>query len=173
MGGDSPFSYLDALKNDAERYNGFNIILGWRDEMFWYSNRCDEIQSLTPGIYGLSNHLLDTPWPKAVKGKAAFEGVISHAAMPGPEELFNVLHDRAQAPDKDLPDTGVGLERERMLSPAFISSPDYGTCSSTLLLIDRSDRATFIERTFNRDSRCISSVRFDFKIEPALSCQDL
>jgi uncharacterized protein with NRDE domain len=163
--GVSPRTYLDNIIKDAHRYNGFNLILGRKDEIFWYSNRGKGIRKLSPGIYGLSNHLLDTPWPKVVKGKDQLARLISQNILPEPEEFFAMLGDRTVASDSELPDTGVGLERERMLSPIFISSPGYGTRSSTILLIDRNDLVTFIERTFNRETTHASTVRYDFQIE--------
>jgi uncharacterized protein with NRDE domain len=163
--GVSPRTYLDNIIKDAHRYNGFNLILGRKDEIFWYSNRGKGIRKLSPGIYGLSNHLLDTPWPKVVKGKDQLAKLISQNILPEPEEFFAMLGDRTVASDSELPDTGVGLERERMLSPIFISSPGYGTRSSTILLIDRNDLVTFMERTFNRETTHASTVRYDFQIE--------
>jgi uncharacterized protein with NRDE domain len=163
--GVSPRTYLDNIIKDASRYNGFNLILGLKDEIFWYSNRGKGIRKLSPGIYGLSNHLLDTPWPKVVKGKDQLAKLISQNILPEPEEFFAMLGDRTVASDSELPDTGVGLERERMLSPIFISSPGYGTRSSTILLIDRNDLVTFMERTFNRETTHASTVRYDFQIE--------
>jgi uncharacterized protein with NRDE domain len=165
VGNDSPRSYLESITGEADRYNGFNLIAGEKDRLFWYSNRGKGIKELVPGIYGLSNHLLDTPWPKVIRGKSEFAGLISRPTLPGPDEFFNMLTDRTVALDKDLPDTGVGLERERMLSPLFISSPDYGTRSSTLLFIDRDDLVTFIERTFDKDLLNPSTVRYEFRIE--------
>jgi len=165
-GDQSPREYLESLKKDAGMYNGFNLILGNKDELYWYSNRGDVERRLGMGIYGLSNHLLDTPWPKVARGKAEFTRLISETDMPCPDAFFSLLEDRTQANDKELPDTGVGLERERMLSPVFVSSSDYGTCSSTLLFIDRNDRVIFMERTFKRDLAPASSVRYEFKIEP-------
>jgi len=165
LGNDSPASYLDGITGEAGRYNGFNLIIGLKDRLFWCSNRGKGINELGPGIYGLSNHLLDTPWPKVIRGKSEFAGLISRSVLPGPDEFFNMLTDRSVALDKDLPDTGVGLERERMLSPIFITSPDYGTRSSTLLFIDRDDLVTFIERTFDKDLLHPSTVRYEFRIE--------
>jgi uncharacterized protein with NRDE domain len=163
--GVSPRTYLDNIIKDAHRYNGFNLILGRKDEIFWYSNRGKGIRKLSPGIYGLSNHLLDTPWPKVVRGKDQLARLISQNILPEPEEFFAMLGDRTVDSDRELPDTGVGLERERMLSPIFISSPGYGTRSSTILLIDRNDLVTFMERTFNRETTHASTVRYDFQIE--------
>jgi uncharacterized protein with NRDE domain len=165
LGSDSPGSYLDGIKGEAEQYNGFNLVAGIKDRISWYSNRGKGIKGLGTGIYGLSNHLLDTPWPKVMKGKSEFSGLITRPVLPGSDEFFKMLTDSTVALDKDLPNTGVGLERERMLSPIFISSPDYGTRSSTLLFIDRDDRVTFIERTFDKDLLNPSTVRYEFRIE--------
>jgi uncharacterized protein with NRDE domain len=165
LGNDSPSSYLDAVTGQAGRYNGFNLVAGRKDRLFWYSNRGNGIRELGPGIYGLSNHLMDTPWPKVIKGKSGFAGLISRPVLPGPDDFFHMLADRAVALDMDITDTGGGLERERMLSPIFISSSDYGTRSSTLLFIDRDDLVTFIERTFDRDLSHPSTVRYEFRIE--------
>jgi uncharacterized protein with NRDE domain len=165
LGEENPRAYLDNIIEDAHRYNGFNLILGRKDEIFWYSNRGQGIRKLSPGIYGLSNHLLDTPWPKVVKGKNELAGLVSQAILPEPDEFFDMLGDRTVAGDSELPDTGVGLKRERMLSPIFISSPDYGTRSSTILLIDRNDFVTFMERTFNGEITRASTVGYDFQFE--------
>ena len=165
MGSDCPCSYLDGIMKNAGNYNGFNLIIGNKNEIYWYSNMGKAMKRLSPGIYGLSNHLLDTPWPKVVKGKAALTGLISEATIPEADKFFNMLGDRTSADDSALPDTGVGLERERMLSPLFISSHDYGTRSSTLLFIDRNDLVTFMERTFNKNPTHASTVRYDFQIE--------
>jgi len=96
----------------------------------------------------LSNHLLDTPWPKVVRGKEAFARVVLDGAFTT-EDLFAILADRTRAPDDQLPDTGVGLELERLLSSIFIASASYGTRSSTVLLIDAQGRVTFCERCFD------------------------
>jgi uncharacterized protein with NRDE domain len=162
MGDDSPESYLNSLRKDAGRYNGFNLLIGGKDELFWYSNRGNSLRKLTPGIYGLSNHLLDTTWPKVIKGKAEFAKLVSESTAPDPDVFFKMLDNRAQAPDSELPNTGVSIERERMLSSMFITSPDYGTRSSTLLFISNNDLITFIERSFNGNPAGPSTVRYDF-----------
>ena len=165
LGSKSPRSYLDGVMKDARKYNGFNLIIGHKNELYWYSNRGKAVRKLNPGVYGLSNHLLDTTWPKVVNGKSALTGLISKTTIPGSDDFFRMLGDLT-APDNDsLPDTGVGLERERMLSPMFISSPDYGTRSSTLLFIDRKDRVTFIERTYHKNPTHASTVKYEFQIE--------
>lgn len=165
LGGESAVDYIESLSQEAHEYNGFNLIAGEKDRMYWYSNRSEGIRELAPGIYGLSNSLLDTPWPKTVKGKKALAQVLSRQESPLPEALFQILLDRSVADDKDLPDTGVGLEWERILSPIFIQSPAYGTRSSTVIFIDMDNRAMFIEKTFDPDTGKARAARYDFQIE--------
>jgi uncharacterized protein with NRDE domain len=147
-GRDTPEDYLRRIAPDADGYNGFNLIVGDPDDLFCFSNR-GVWERLEPGIYGLSNHLLDTPWPKVERGKTALTDLLTEKQDPLPEKLFDLLADRTRPPDDHLPDTGVGLEWEKILSPRFIESPVYGTRSSTVLLIDRKGDVTFVERVFN------------------------
>lgn len=149
-GSDSPAEYLDALSSRAAEYNGFNLLVGDRDALYWFSNRSGAAPvRLEPGVYGLSNHLLDTPWPKVVRGRAALRDALAAAAPLDVEPLFRLLADRAPAADRELPDTGVGVERERLLSSPFIASPDYGTRASTVLLVRADGAARLVERTFS------------------------
>jgi uncharacterized protein with NRDE domain len=148
LGREHPVEYMEQVSRDANMYSGFNLLVGQRDEIYWHSNHGKEIRKLSPGIHGLSNHLLDTPWPKVKKGSEAL-GRILAAKNPSAEELLQLLTDRTAAPDESLPDTGVGLEVERMLSPVFITSPGYGTRSSTVILMDGSGSITFTERSFS------------------------
>jgi uncharacterized protein with NRDE domain len=112
----------------------------------------------------MSNHLLDTPWPKVALGKAALAEILSRGDDPESEALFDILSDRAIMDDNLLPDTGIGLEWERILSARFIKSPVYGTRSSTLLYVDRQDRVTFIERNFDTNPGAGETTRFEFTI---------
>jgi len=167
LGSDGPEAYLKKLSKKADAYNGFNLILGDRERLIWYSNRSGEPHNLSPGIYGLSNHLLDTPWPKVSQSKAALASQISGGKKPSPEALFQILRDRTIPDDSRLPTTGVGLEWERILSPIFIESPDYGTRSSTLLFIDHHDHVSFFERTSSPRSDIFHTVDYIFDIEPS------
>ena len=161
-----PAVYLERIRPEKDRYNGFNLILGNRDRIVCYSNRSDETARLAPGVYGLSNRFLDTPWPKVVRAKARFEQIL-HAGKPiSAESLFLLLKDQTMATDDMLPSTGVPIEWERILSPIFITSPAYGTRSSTLLLIDKQDQVTFMERTFNGSPEPVSASEFQFVLEP-------
>lgn len=127
--------YLEHLQTVADQYNGFNLLLGDANTMVWYSNRGQEDprngQPLPPGIYGLSNALLDVTWPKVVKTKAQFGSLICQRAPI--EAYFEMLADTTRAPDGRLPNTGVNLEFERMLSSVSVESEYYGTRSSTVV----------------------------------------
>ncbi|MFH1079899.1 MAG: NRDE family protein [Pseudomonadota bacterium] len=155
--------YLKKLGKQADRYNGFNVILGDPFRLYYFSNRNGTIE-LTPGLYGLSNALLNTPWPKVERGKQRFGSLLSQTDDPLPEDLLSILKDQTRPEDGLLPDTGVGLEWERILSSIFISSSVYGTRSSILLLVDRKRHATFIERIYNGGSEPWVTAKFEFII---------
>jgi len=152
--------YLERLRGAGLAYNGYNLLVGDPEDLYCYSNKSGEVARLVPGIHGLSNHLLDTPWPKVVRGRNAL-AELAAAGKVSLADLFAVLADRAQAPDEQLPDTGVGLEMERLLSSIFITSARYGTRCSTVLLIDRDGRMTLVERSFNGGAASRSEVRFE------------
>ena len=145
-----PEAYIEQIHQSDARYNGFNLLLGDSQGLWWYSNRHDDLQWVEPGLHGLSNHLLNTPWPKVERGKARLEKML-RADRIDPDSVFDMLKDDEPAPDEMLPDTGVGIEWERRLSPMFIRTPHYGTRCSSLLLIDYSGHATFYERTYPAD----------------------
>jgi uncharacterized protein with NRDE domain len=140
--------YMETVARQGERYNGFNLLAADSGGLFYYSNRGDGVRRLAPGVYGLSNHLLDTPWPKVVEGKKALAAQLAGKAPFDPEEIFVALADRSRPPDHRLPDTGVGLEKERMLSPPFITSEIYGTRSSMVVALGKDGTVRFLERTF-------------------------
>jgi uncharacterized protein with NRDE domain len=144
----TPKIYLKHIKTIGYRYNGFNLVLGDSDGIYYYSNKTEKIKELKPGLYGLSNHLLDTPWPKVEKGKAGLKKLLAREKQINTDDIFSLLSDRTFASDDRLPNTGIGLELERMLSPMFITSDTYGTRSSSTVLIDRSHEASFTERSF-------------------------
>ncbi len=145
--------YLAALQPEGQRYNGFNLIAGRMGALYYYGNRGGAPGPIEAGIHGLSNHLLDTPWPKVERARRAMAAVVDRDLPPDPEELMAFLQDRHQPPDEDLPATGIGLAWERMLAPAFIQSPTYGTRSSSVLLMAADGRTRFIERTFGPNER--------------------
>ena len=162
---ESPGGYLYRLASCSGRYNGFSLLVGDRSDLFFYSNRGGALNLVEPGIHGMSNHLLDAPWPKVNWGKQALEQLLAGDLDPSPEALLDLLASRSRPPDDRLPDTGVGLEWERILSPLFVESPTYGTRCSTVLLIDRQGVVTFVERVFNGGSEPRVTSRFDFRID--------
>ena len=145
-GSEPPQAFLQALAPVAANYNGFNLMFGDRDSLWYFSNCGEGAGQLAPGIYGLSNHLLDTPWPKVARGKSALNAALH--ALPDDKPLFDLLRDDRIAPDDALPRTGVSLEWERLLSAAFISTSGYGTRSATVLLMNASGNVHFVEQGF-------------------------
>jgi len=162
-GATSARQYVQDAAASADRYAGFSL-LAMDDSSLGYAISHPEPGAwmLEPGIYGLSNHRLDAPWPKLVRSRARFEREVAHGD-PVPARLFDILSDRAVADDAALPDTGIGLEWERLLSSPFIVSPEYGTRSSTVVLIDRQQRVSIEERSYASDGEMTIRVRMSFQ----------
>lgn len=135
---DTPLGYLAEVARHGSLYNGFNLVVGdWtRRELAWYCNRGDLAPALLPeGTHGISNAVLDTPWPKLVRKRAEL-AELAGAPTPVPLERFvDMMRDPQIARDDELPATGIPLERERALSAAFIETPDYGTRGTTALRV--------------------------------------
>lgn len=144
-----PLEYLNNIHEQAGFYDGFNLILGDFENLFYYSNIGKKILQLEAGIYGLSNDQLDTPWPKVVKGKKLLDEQLYFENI-SDENLLNMLYNVDHAKHEALPDTGVGIDFERELSPMFIKMNAYGTRSSTLLKISRDGEYIFRERIFEK-----------------------
>jgi uncharacterized protein with NRDE domain len=159
--------YVHRVGREADAYNGFNLIVGELDELYYISNRGSRVAAIAPGIHGLSNHLLNTPWPKVEQGRKILADLLQRETQELIDGLFAVLADRAIAPDDALPDTGVGLPRERVLSPAFIVSPTYGTRSSSVVLVDNHGQVIFVERSFGERGKPGKSVTGRFALESA------
>jgi len=158
-------TYLKKIIPRAPQYNGFNLLAGDEKDLFVYSNR-GAVQKLSPGIYGLSNHLLNSPWPKVERGKSLLTAALTRSGKDLAESLFAGLADRHTPEDRQLPETGVDREWERVLSPIFIASPVYGTRSSTVLLMARNKRMTLMEKVFNGEPEPWVTSRFSFLQEP-------
>jgi len=162
--GDAPLDYLQEISGRGADYNGYNLIAGSPGSMAWYSNRGGDPRELESGVYGVSNHLLDTPWPKVERGKAGVTAILGDGE-PDPEALLRILADSTLAGDDALPDTGVGRDRERTLSPMFISSDNYGTRSSTVLTVDTRRRVRFAERSYAPGGLAPETVALEFPLE--------
>ena len=145
------------------RYQGFNLVAGRAGDVHCASNRDGRVARVGDGIFGLSNHLLDSPWPKVERTKARLRAALTAREI-DPESLFDVLDDRMPAPDDALPDTGIGLARERQLSSPFIVGENYGTRSSSVLLIGKDARVRFVERTFDADGNAAGDVSESFAL---------
>jgi uncharacterized protein with NRDE domain len=146
----NPASYMEKLKEKREMYPGFNLLAGNIDELFYYSNIENKVYQLEPGIYGISNHLLNTNWPKVERGREHLVKIIEGGQANIAQDLLFMLQNADPAPDHLLPKTGVSLEWERILSPLFIKSDGYGTRSSTVLLASR-EEITYKERVFTSE----------------------
>jgi uncharacterized protein with NRDE domain len=159
----APATALGKLMLDSNRYNGFNLLAGDARGATWASNRAAETQALAPGVHGLSNALLDTPWPKLTRTKEAVTAWVAS----GSEDLAPVLAalaDRTKPSDEALPATGIPLAWERMLSPPFIVGEDYGTRCSTVLAVSRSGEAKLVERSFDARGDAAGDVEFAFEL---------
>jgi len=143
-------------------YNPFNLIYGDLSRLSYFTNCADQTRLLRPGVYGLSNHLLDTPWPKVSKGKRALESAL--ATLPDKAPLLDLLRDRDQAPDEQLPSTGISLEWERLLSSMFISFPGYGTRSSAILLLDAEGTGHFDEVSYSPEGEVADHRSFGLQL---------
>ena len=141
----SPQTYLGGLAGELHGYSGFNLLVGDGASLWFLNAREGQPRAVEPGVHGISNASLDTPWPKLCRARDALAGQLD---APRPEALFELLADRWQPGEGQLPDTGVGLATERLLSSVFITSPSYGTCASTLLLVRSTGRWQMIERSF-------------------------
>ena len=149
VGKQSAQEYLRALRENAARYQGFNLLVGDGDTLFYFSSRMGEIITVPPGVHALSNHALNQPWPKVENAKSAL-GAALQAKMPEDARrmaFYELLSNDKLAPDAALPDTGVGLEWERVLSPALIVGEKYGTRCSTVLTISVTGDVCFGEHT--------------------------
>ncbi|HDS1737276.1 NRDE family protein [Pseudomonas sp. BP8] len=137
--------YLDQVASRSARYSGFNLLVGDAEQLGFVHAREATPRLLEAGVYGLSNAGLDTPWPKLVKTRTGLEQLLDEA---DPQRLLTLLADGQPAADADLPQTGVGLATERLLSSAFIASQNYGTRASTVLIVDAQGRRRMVERSF-------------------------
>ena len=144
----APEGFLAALAPHAGEYNGFNLIVGDGASLWYFGSREAEARAIEPGVHGLSNHRLDEPWPKVVRGRMAMEEALGEADPAPP--LFAALADATGAPDDLLPDTGVGIAWERRLASPLITGPDYGTRSSTVLTATDGGAIFFEERTLGQ-----------------------
>ena len=151
IGDMDPLMYLEDIQNKREDYDPFNLVVGTKDELYFYSNIENKIQMIDPGVYGLSNAFLDTPWYKVKKAKNRFIGLLEKEFSV--DQLFDILSDTEKPPIDKLPDTGVSLEWEKTLSSICIDTPEYGTQFKTVMLVDNKKEVRFHEKIYDNKGK--------------------
>jgi uncharacterized protein with NRDE domain len=160
-------SYLQGVATRQSEYAGFGVLAGDHKVLWFLSNYGTGVQAVAPGVHGLSNHLLDTPWPKVSTGKQALAALLQSSGASLLENCFALLADRGVAADDALPDTGVGLQREKALGAKFIAVDDrYGTRASTVILVSRDGNVTYAERSFGPHGKFLGEVTRGFALTP-------
>lgn len=170
-GSEAPEQFLSRLQRDQHRYAGFNLLFGHvGTALHYFCNRGPDntggiSQQLDAGVHGLSNHHLNTDWPKLSGGKQALTEALQGG--PSPDGLLMLLSDRSMPADAQLPQTGVGLETERLLAPRFIRAPHYGTRASTVIMLSREGEVSFDERAFDASAEAQPLVSYRFALQNA------
>ncbi len=163
-GSATPEAHLHALQGTLASYGPCNLLLADTQQAFYASNQNGlPVQRLHDGVYGLSNAALDTPWPKTLRLKAAVRQWLTESTITDTHALFTALADASTPPDAALPDTGVGLSRERFVAPAFIVGREYGTRCSTVVMVDANGQGLAIERRFGPDGVALGESRMAFE----------
>lgn len=143
----NPREYLAELQRSGDKFNGFNLIAGTLDNLFYMSNKKEGIFKIQPGNHALSNAFLNTPWPKTEDSSKRFEKILNNGEL-NEEKLFNLLLKDKRYPIEKLPYTGLPKDVEKAVSSIFIETDDYGTRSSTIVIVDRNMKVHFAERTY-------------------------
>lgn len=163
-GKQSATDYLETVANQAHQYNGFNLLVGDKQSLWYFSNAHEQLLQIPPGVHGLSNHLLNTPWPKVEQGRQQLTQCLTQADVTA-NDLWDILTNRQKPYDDRLPKTGVSIEWERTLSSAFVESPEYGTRSSSILLVGYNDSVKFVERVYHTSLSSWQEISYEFQIE--------
>lgn len=150
-GTDSPANYSRQVQSRFDDYAGFNLLIGDKSSLYYLNNHHQVVTPLQPGVYGLSNGLLDAPWPKITRGRTLLQQMLEHDEKLSTDQLIAIMNERTEAADIDLPDTGVSKDLERKLSSTFIYHPErlYGTLCSTAIIVDAADQCRFSEQNYN------------------------
>ena len=154
---DTPENYLATI--EGAKYAGFNLLVSDGKELAWLSNRGDGIRKLPPGVYGLSNALLDAPWHKVLRAKRALEALIRDDRL-NETELFRLLGDRQKAPASQIDSERLPFATAHAISAPFIVLPDYGTRSSSVVLRNNAGDWKFHERRFNANGEALGDAAF-------------
>ena len=162
-GDGAPQAFVNTVTGTADRYAGFNLLVATPDSLHYLSNRTEErARPLPPGVYGLSNHWLDSPWPKLVRTRERFAAAIAAGELEV-RELFDLLADRDPAPgDAPPPDPGLPADLERALSSPFVLHSRYGTRCSTVVLVRHDGQTVIQERRFDPQGAQTGTTRLEF-----------
>lgn len=157
--------YLSHIRRNRHQYNGYNLVYGDVNQLCVYNNVNDTTHAITKGVYGLSNADLVTPWPKVTQGVSALNKYVAQTNSVDENALFDILAQENKAEDNALPDTGIGYEWEKALSSIFIQTPQYGTRTSTLLLVDKHHCVHYKERRFSAKGIPEETLTFSFDLK--------
>ncbi|NMC27578.1 MAG: NRDE family protein [Syntrophomonadaceae bacterium] len=158
--------FMSHLVNRGNLYKGFSLLAGDVDTIYYLSNRENIVRKLDKGLHGLSNNLLDVPWPKVTRGLQSLSECLAHEEV-NIADIWNIMANRDIPEDRELPDTGIGIELERLLGSAFITGSKYGTRATTVIMVDRHNRVRFWERSFeNPQSGQHTDAYYEFMISP-------
>jgi uncharacterized protein with NRDE domain len=163
-GEEEPLAYLQEIEKEKSEYDGFNLLVGNQESLYYLSNKMNGIKELVKGVFGLSNAVLETPWPKLLKAKNSLVHHIETGNFE-PEKLMKGQHSRDTDPQNILPDTGATPEQEKLLSAQFINVGDYyGTVNSTVLLWKHNGEVEMMERKFDQVAKTFQDTRVRFRI---------
>lgn len=159
-------AFLADISKKKDQYNGFNILLSDDrfDSLYHYSNIPDRTNKISDGIHGLSNHLLDTSWPKVQRGKNYLSEILRSETIDG-YEIIDLLRNGNEAPDEMLPETGISYDLEKKLSPVFISMKGYGTRCSTVILVNYDNELSFLEVSYNEQKQVIGEKKYNLQLK--------
>ena len=161
----SPVETLKQYQSKLTDFDDFNLLLGNHKSLFFLSSREQNYYRLDKGLYGISNGDLNSAWPKVEWAKQRMSFIMNSKQADNHEDLLNMLNARQVPDDARLPDTGIGVEWERILAPVFIRTKQYGTRASTVLTIDRDNKLIFSERTYDDQGNAEKNTRYEFTIE--------
>ncbi len=161
-GKDSPRSYLECLSKHAASYNGFSLLTGDTSRLYCYSNQDPRLIEVMPGVHGLSNHLLDTPWPKVVKGCAGLKALLDKPFRVG--AYLDLMDDSVPVQEQAMPGSDANPEWERSLSSMRIMKGNYGTRCSTVLRVMNNGETEFSERTYDIKGDIAGEVNYRFRL---------
>lgn len=157
--------FIGGIKKEKDQYGGFNIILSddGFNSLHHYSNISDQTTKIASGIHGLSNHLLDTPWPKVSSGKKFLKEVVINDPV-NEELIIELMQESTKVSERFLPKTGIPSDLEKQLSPLFISMKEYGTRCTTILLVTQDKNVSFVEITYNEHKQAVSRQEFAMQL---------